>query len=196
MGSGDPEKLPSEAMVYFRYLLGLWPGHAVPTFEIHQAEPGNMESWSDDDAALVLQEGRRQLDRQGSDLEGIRSRVQFLFTTCLGLLALTLAGTKALTAIPRWWVLVLWSVSILSTIASLLGCAAVIVSRKEMGAIDSTRLSRQRSPVLPTLAASYARVVRVGENTLATHITVYRDAVLLALIGAALYGTAWLGAVL
>ena|SRR6266699_194129 len=196
MGSNSTEKLPSEAMVYVRYLLGLWPGRALPTFEVHEAEPGNMESWSDDDTVLVVQEGRRQLDRQSSDLESIRSRAQFLFTTCLGLLALTFAGTKTLTATHRWWVLVPWSVSLLSTVVSLLGCTAVIVGRKEMGAVDSTRLSRQRSPVLPTLAASYARAVRVGENTVATHITVYRDSVLLALIGAALYGAAWLGAVL
>jgi hypothetical protein len=52
-------------------------------FDVHRAEPGDMSKWEDDDLNLLIDEGRRQLDRQGSDLEQIRGRAQFLFTTTL-----------------------------------------------------------------------------------------------------------------
>jgi hypothetical protein len=77
----------------------------------------------------------------------------------------------------------------------LLGAVAVVVANKEVGIIDTARLSRQHNPILPELAAAYARVVRKGENTIATQITVYRDAVLLVLVGATLSGMAWFVAV-
>jgi hypothetical protein len=171
----------------------------MPAVDVYQAEPGDMEDWDEREIELVVQEGRRQLDRQRNDLEGVRNRSQFLFTTCIGLLAITLAGygivlsTGGPSLLP--WLFVILVLSFTSIVAGLLGAASVIVARKEMGGIDTALLSQQEPPVQHTLARSYARTVRHGENTIATQITVYRDAVLLVLIGAICYGVAWLVAI-
>ena len=46
----------------------------------------------------------------------------------------------------------------------------------------------------PKLAAGYSRQVETGANTVATLLTVYRDAVLLVMLGAICWGAAWLAA--
>ncbi|MEU8205858.1 hypothetical protein [Streptosporangium sp. NPDC049046] len=191
----EKDALPSEVTVYLRHLSGLWPGRKVPVFALHRVEPGEMRDWDSVELTLLVEEGRRQLDRQLSDLEQIRGRAQFLFPTALALLLVVLASVQTITAAPTPWSFVVWCVSITSTMLGLLGSAAVTVVRKEIGTIDSTRLSRQSPPILPILALSYARTVRIGENTVATHITVFRDAVLLVLLGVITQGFAWLLAV-
>jgi hypothetical protein len=200
MTTGDEraaaEALPSEAKVFLQHILGLWPGKRVPVFRVHEAEPGDVTNWATEDLGLLIDEGRRQLDRQGRDLEQIRGRAQYVLTATLGLVVLLFAGARTMAEADSVWPFLVWSLAIGSTVLGLLGTAAVVVASKDMGVIDATRLSQQQQGIRSTLAAAYARVVRVGENTLATHLTVFRDAVLLVLLGAALYGAAWLIAVL
>jgi hypothetical protein len=54
--------------------------------------------------------------------------------------------------------------------------------------------TKYQPPVLPKLAASYSRQVGKGANTVATLLTVHRDAVLLVMLGAISWGAAWLTA--
>ncbi|MFI6713286.1 hypothetical protein ACIBF7_43130 [Nonomuraea sp. NPDC050478] len=194
MAQKDP--LPSEGGVYLQYVLGLWPGRRVPVYDVHRLEPGDMTGWQESDLTTVIDEGRRQLDRQHSDLEHIRGRAQFLFTTALGLLVVIFASVPSIVASLSLWAFLIWFVGALGTALGLLGAAAVTVARKDIGWIDTTRLSRQQSPIHRELAAAYARAVRTGENTMATHITVLRDAVFLVVVGAVAHAVAWLSVVL
>jgi hypothetical protein len=173
----------------------LRPSTAVPAFEVHADQPGDVSGWSQDDHQLLIAEGRRQLDRQIADLERIRSRCQFLFTTALALLVVvfgtvrTIAGPSSHRVLPA---LLLWCVSILFIVLGLLGAAALITVRKDVQIIDAARLSRTAPPVLKALALAYADAIRTGENSVATALTVQRDAVLFVVVGATAYATAWL----
>jgi hypothetical protein len=167
----------------------------VPAFEVHPVQPGDLDGWSDDDHQLLIAEGRRQL----ADLERIRSRCQFLFTTALGLLVVvfgtvrTIAGPGSHRVLPA---LLLWSASIVCIVVGLLGAAALITTRKDLKIVDAAILSQTAPPVLAQLALVCADVVRTGGNSVATALTVQRDAVLFMVAGASVYATAWLLAVL
>jgi hypothetical protein len=189
-------KLPKEWIVYLQHLLGLWPGATVPVFEVHNIEQGNLEGWSDPELAYALDEGRRQVDRLFEDVERVRTRAQFLFTTCAGFLVVIFAGRTTMLAAKSDAPLALWSLAIVLTGLGLLGSASVIVARKDLRAIDTVKLTTTTErPLLRELVAAYGRSVRECTNTASTQITVFRDAVWLVLIGILIYGLAWLTAV-
>jgi hypothetical protein len=188
---------PNEATVYLAHVLGvLIPGRKVPAFIVHTVDPDPITNWETVDHQLLVEEGRRQIDRQIGDLAEIRGRAQFVVTTGLALVVLIFAGVRVIANARGPAAFVLWSAAIVLALLGILGASAVIVARKEVGAIDAALMTHQTPPVLPGLAAAYARTVRAGENTIATQITVYRDAVLLVLAAVVTYGLAWAVAVL
>ncbi len=201
MNTGQrPAGRPSEIKVYLLHVAALFrPSTAIVAFAVHQSEPGDVTGWPDEDQELLIAEGRRQIDRQIADLERVRSRCQFLFTTVLGLLVIVL-GTVRTIAGPDshrvFLALLLWCGSVISIILGLLGTAALITTRKDLKIVDAAILSRASPPVLAQLAIGYADAVRTGENSVATALTVQRDAVLLVIVGAFTYMAAWLLAVL
>jgi hypothetical protein len=200
MTAERPSRRPPEFKVYLLHVAALFrPSTAVPAFDVHPGQPGDLSGWSDDDHQLLITEGRRQLDRQIADLERIRSRCQFLFTTALGLLVVvfgtvrTFAGSGSHHVLPA---LLLWCGAVVCIVVGLLGTAALITTRKDLQIVDAAVLSRTEPPVLAQLALAYTDAVRTGENSVATALTVQRDAVLLMTVGAFIYATAWLLAVL
>jgi len=187
---------PKEWVVYLQHLLGLWPGAKVPVFEVHNIEQGNIDGWSETELTYALEEGRRQVDRLFEDVERIRTRAQFLLTTCAGFLIVIFAGYTTMIAAKSAVPFALWSFAIVVTGLGLLGSASVIVARKDLRAIDTVRLTTTTErPLLRELVAAYGRSVRECTDTVATQITVFRDAVWLVLIGILVYGFAWLTAV-
>jgi hypothetical protein len=191
---------PSEIKVYLLHVVALFrPSTDVPAFEVHQGQVGDISGWSRDDHEMLIAEGRRQLDRQIADLERIRSRCQFLFTTVLGLLVLVFGTVRTIGGPESHRVLLallFWCVSIICLVLGLLGTAALITARKDVQIIDTARLSQTAPPVFKALAPAYANAVHTGENSVATSVTVQRDAVLLMVAGALAYASAWLLAVI
>jgi hypothetical protein len=188
---------PNEATVYLAHVLGvLMPGRKVPAFVVHTVEPVSTTNWEVVDHQLLVEEGRRQLDRQIGDLAEIRGRAQFVVTSGLALVALIFAGVRIIANARGPAAFILWCAAIVLALLGILGASAVIVARKEIGAIDAALMTYQTPPVLPGLAAAYARTIRAGEDTIATQITVYRDAVLMVLAAVVTYGLAWAVAVL
>lgn len=181
--------------MYLAHSRGLWPGAKVPSFQVHPGEPGDISGWENEDCQTLIEEGRRQLDAQRDQTEQIRSRAQFLFTTAIGLAAVSFAGKSTVFAAKSDVPLAIWSLGLLLTTLGLLGTASVIVARKEFGSIDTALMTTAyKPPVPPKLAAGYSRQVGSGANTVATLLTVYRDAVLLVMLGAICWGAAWLAA--
>lgn len=179
--------------MYLAHFRGLWPGAKVPSFQMHPGQPSDIQGWEDEDCQVLIDEGRRQLDAQRVQAEQIRSRAQFLFTTAVGLGAVSFAGKTTVFAAKNDVPLAIWSLGLLLTGLGVLGTASVIVARKDFGSIDvAVMTSSYQSPVLPKLAAGYSRQVGTGANTVATLLTVYRDAVLLVMLGAICWGAAWL----
>ena len=191
----DDKVRRSEGRMYLAHFRGLWPGAKVPSFQVHPGEPGDISGWGNEDCQALIEEGRRQLDAQRDQAEQIRGRAQFLFTTAVGLAAVSFAGKSTVFAAKSDVPLAIWSLGLLLTTLGLLGTASVIVARKDLGSIDAALMTTNyQPPVPPKLAVGYSRQVGTGANTVATLLTVYRDAVLLVMLGAICWGAAWLAA--
>jgi hypothetical protein len=188
-------KLPNEAVVYLKHLWGLVPGRKVPVFQVHTAQQGPVDDWTEPELTLAVEEGRRQLDRLFGDVERIRTRAQFLFTTCLGFLVVIFAGRTTMMNAKGNMAMALWSLALTLSGFGLLGSASVIVASKDLRAVDTVLLTSTDRPILPALVESYGRCVQDSTNTVATQLTVFRDAAWLVLVGIVVYGLAWLTAV-
>jgi hypothetical protein len=170
--------------IYLAHVLALIrPGAEVPTFRAHQIQAQPLTGWAEGDLQLMIDEGRRQSDRQLADLEQIRGRAQWLFTVGA---AIVTAVTAVFAAFDKgdsgWWVL-LWLVSLLAAGYGVVGAAAIMTIRADFDVIDSAKLSSYQPPIPNRLAGDYAAMLGAGENTVATRLTVYRQAVVWLIIG-------------
>lgn len=179
--------------MYGRYLLALLlPGSAVPTFPVGPVVPKALIRWSPEELALAIEEGRRQLDRQGRDHERIQTRSQFLFTSSVALLVVLAAATRRIAEAGGITLFVVWGVGMLVVLAAILGAASLLSVRAEFKIIDARLVSYQApGDVQSAIATAYTTAVGLGEATVATRLTVYRDAVLLLLIGSAIDVFIW-----
>jgi hypothetical protein len=159
----------------------LMPGTKIPSLEAHQAQPQSLEGWTDSELELMIEEGRRQVDRQLDDLDRTRARAQWLFT--LGVAALGALGAGFIETAPDAGGSAAWIIGMVILTWGLGGAAAIMVVRAEFRYIDTALLSSTPRPVLRNLADAYARMTRLGENSIATRITMFRQAVLFMLIG-------------
>ena len=131
----------------------------------------------------MIDEGRRQYDAQISALEEIRGRAQWLFSV-----ALALAGADAALALkvfphPTHAQLAAWICSVAFTSWSALGVAAVITGTAKLSGIATAPLSTYEPPVKKQLAKDYADILDVGEQTVNTRITLYRQSVVWLILG-------------
>lgn len=183
--------LKAEAWIYLLHVASLgWPGVTVRRHDVHRIQPGDVSAWPEDDLRLLIEEGRRQTDDQINDLERIRGRCQYTFTIALAQLALVLALVKVsgFTLGP----FVLWCVAVVMTTLCMLGSASIMVAKSEFYAVDAAITSQEQTPILASIASDYAKGVGVGANTVATRLTVFRDAVWCLVVGAAFFSGAWL----
>lgn len=159
----------------------LTPGTPIPSVKAQEIEIGSLDSWTDPELELMVEEGRRQVDRQLQDLDRIRARSQWLFT--LGVAALGALGTGFVKSNPNGWSAVAWIAGMVILTWGVGGAAAVMVVRAEFSQIVTALLSSAARPVLRSLAGSYSRMTGLGEDCIATRITVFRQAVLFSIIG-------------
>lgn len=180
--SGALRRFGHGQWVYFAHVFGLLlPGESLPQHQAHRIGARPLYNWGEDDLFLMIDEGRRQLDRQLSDLAGIRGRAQWLFTVGAAITAV-LAGAL-LSEASYGWVLVLWILGLALLVIGVGGAAAVMTVRADFGMIDTAVLSSYRPPVRYALARDYSRMLRVGEDTIATRLTIFRQAVLYVILG-------------
>lgn len=187
----------SEAGMYLRYILALFSaGKQVPVFDTQGLNPRSVESWSCDEKRILVDEGRRQLDRQVADLYQIQTRAQIVLTTGIALgvgWASMVSSIFDASGMRQAAVMVLWITAAILIILTTLGAAALMSVRADFGTIHASLLSLSTPPILDSLAAAYARTVRVGQDTVATRLGLLRISVLLILAAAAVLGLAWLG---
>lgn len=181
-----------EVRIFFDHAVVLWlPGLKLTSVAAHPGGGSQPHGWTDDDLRLLIDEGRRQLDRQRADLEHIRSRAQFLFTTALALLVVLAAALKIVRAEDSWPLSIAWAAGMLFVGAGLLAAGGIVTGRADLGIIDAAALSTAATPVDAALASAYANIVSVGEDTVATRLTVLRDAVLAILLGSVVEAVIW-----
>lgn len=168
--------------IYFAHVVALLaPGVETPQHDAHQIQPQPLEDWSRLDRKLMIEEGRRQADRQLSDLKEVRGRAQWLFTVGI---AATIAIAGAFGADHSTGgraALFIASLTLLGY--GLAGAVSVMAGRADFNSIDTAVLSQKPIPTERYLAGAYSRILRLGENTVATRITIFRQAVVWVIVG-------------
>ncbi len=182
----------AEARLYITYVAALFrPGIGLPTFgEPVEFHPSPDYAYNDDDLKVIVEEGRRQVDRQLSDLEGIRSRAGTLLTLSLAEIGVLSASASRVFSHGAL-IITAWTLSLILAILAAGGAASIVTSRADFGRINTQSLARVSSPVLRRAAIGYARAVGQGEETIRTRITVFRDSVLLVVLAGILYALVW-----
>lgn len=122
-----------------------------------------------------------QTQGAGHDLERVRTRAQWLFTVASGVLALLVSGF--MTESPSRWPAALWVAAMLLLVYGVGGAAAILTVRADFRMIHAAVLSHQPRPIDRELAAAYSRMMADGESAVATGLTVFRQAVVLSLVG-------------
>lgn len=171
------------------FILGLVFGGPVKPTLTNPNTPSDMTSFDDADLQLVVDEGRRQLDNQTGAFQHVQGRAQSLLTVCLAVLAFATGAIGRLQRIcgVRFVVaLIVFVLAVCLVIVGLALAAAVIVVRADFEQTDTTQVTGFKAPILRTVAADYANVVRIGEITVAARVTVFRMATRYSVWGAVL----------
>ena len=177
---------------YARHIAALFvPNTAAPAQAADCNDPGDLTPWKEDDLHLLIEEGRRQIDRQHDDLERIRTRAQIVLALGLALVGTIAALDNRITTSGSDLARVLWVAGLVSGAWSILGAAATSVVKADVEMIDATTLSTYETPIQSRLAADYAGIVVAGENQLATRLTNLRHAVMWLLIAAVFALLTW-----
>lgn len=181
----------AEPRVYLWHCAAVFlPGVDVPVFAPPAVFDGDLRAMSNDDLKLIVEEGRRQLDRQQGDLERIRSRGATLVTVGLAEIALLSSGARRAFSAGGWETAA-WASAAVLVVLGLAGAAAVLTAKSVFGRTDTAMAAGLAPPVLRPLACAYAEQVGYGEETVRTRLTVLRDAVLLLVVGALVYAALW-----
>lgn len=163
----------------------LWPGHIAATPNTYGTlTPTDLEGWSQDQLALMLEESRRQLEEFNSRFDDLRVRAQWLFTTILALLVFVGGQLKSLTG-RHLALYVGWYSGAVLLVVALLGAAAVFLATAQLGSVDTIKLSAENpsEDMLAVLARSYPKMVVVSANTCRARFTILRDALWFLLLG-------------
>lgn len=182
----------AEARLYLHYALAvLRPGVRVPTFGKPEQFTGSLAAFTaEEDLTILIEEGRRALDRQETDLERIRSRATTLLTIGLAEIAV-LSALAARTFQHGPLVTTLWCSSGVTVILGIGGTASVLTSQARMGWVDPRQIASGTPALAPATAYEYLQSLGEGEETVRTRLTVLRDAVLLETLTALLLAVTW-----
>ncbi|WP_406377126.1 hypothetical protein [Streptomyces sp. NBC_00197] len=177
----------AEARLYLIYCAALLhPGRPVPTFSQGAPITIDLDIHSDEDFAVIIEEGRRQIDRQMADLERIRNRAGALATVALALTAAVVTKTADVMK-HHWALLAMWALACALAVLAVAGAASVLTARAVFGGTDARLAAQGSRPVQRYVAEAYAENVTVGEETVRTFLTVFRDAVTLAVSSALVF---------
>jgi hypothetical protein len=183
----------SNRVAYARHIFALiTPGNPPPTLRGDRTTPGDLSGWTTDDLNLLIEEGRRHIDRVLADIDRVRNRAQQTFTAALALLVVVAAQLPTVTRHNRPIFYAIFALSALFVTIGLVGALSVFVVQVKVSIIHAGVLSRYQPPIRKALADDYATVTGESENTSLTLVTVLREALLYVSIGAALDGILWL----
>ena len=171
------------------FILGLVFGGPVKPTLLNPNTPSDMKGFDDADLQLVVDEGRRQLGNQTGAFQHVQGRAQSLLTVCLAVLAFATGAIGRLQKIcgARFVIaLIVFVMAMSLVILGLALAAAVIVVRADFDQTDTTQITGFDRPLLKSVAADYADVVRIGEITIAARVTLFRMATRYTVWGAVL----------
>jgi hypothetical protein len=193
-----------EAPVYASHVWALlWPGRTVQHHSVLPTElatVGDLAGWSDEEVDLLINESRRALDEQHRRFDRIRATAQVLLPTATALfvvLGSELSNVQDEQSVRvRWLMYFVWAIGSGLVLLAALGAAAVMSVRSDFGAVFPTLVSQSPPPIRKEVARAYAKATLAGEITVATRLTVIRDAVTLLALGGVVHVALWLVRVL
>ncbi len=182
----------AEFRLYLCYVAAVfWPGVRVPTFGTPAEFTTNLDSLTDDDLKILIEEGRRMLDHQEMGLERIRSRAVTLLT--VGLAETAVVSALAARAFHHDApAAVTWCLGVVAIVLAIGGAISVLTAQARMGRVDARHLATCTPPLLRATAHEYLQSLGEGEETVRTRLTVLRDAVLTESFAALLLALTWL----
>lgn len=170
----------------------LWSlvGRGSPTsIRSNPNEPHGLGERSDD-WDVVIDEGRRQTDRQFDTFEAVRGRAQDRITVTLVVLAFNTTVFVKLGDLDGWHrvaATAVWTLSFALVILSLAMAAAVASVRGDFEMPDTTQLTdlgRYPAPIKQSLAEDYARSVKLGAVVVADRVNALQITTLYLVWGA------------
>jgi hypothetical protein len=162
-------------------------------FHAYKIPVGVPDSTPNANLGPLLDESRRQLDRQAARHDAIKDTAKTLLPINLAVIAFAASIFGRTTARHEPLLVVLWLAAVIVVGASALGAGAMLDTRATFGMIDVNlftapgAVQSQRE-----LCVAHLQSVGDGENTLATRLAVIRTAVALQLLGVALLLLVWL----
>ncbi|WP_419921983.1 hypothetical protein [Candidatus Poriferisodalis sp.] len=169
--------------VFTRYRINLYGDRKA-----HRGSLGDgIESWSDDDRQLAIEEGRRQLDEQRVQLQYLTRRASALLPVGLAVTAFLLTALDDLGMLvqpARTIARVLLLLGPAMTIWGTLVMGALIAGRASFMKTDALQLTHESADLREHLARDYAENVGVGENTNVARLTHLGTGVVWIVIGA------------
>jgi hypothetical protein len=194
----SPERF-IEAKVYLSHVTALFrPGSTVRehiAMSKEMARAGDLEDWDDEELKLLIDECHFTLADQSARFDQVRTTSQILMPLAFALVALY--GTQLTRLVDfsplstRLGLIVLWVTGCASSLLAGLGSAAILSVRARFGRVLPTLVSQSERPILRAVAKGYVGQAATGENTVATRLTLVRDAVFLLTLGGSLQLVLW-----
>lgn len=156
------------------------------TVNQNRLEADSLAKAESEELKVVIEEGRRQLDRQAIRMSAIETRAQILIGVALtisGFLFNNLDSADRLGDLLEYLSRGLLSLGIAFNVLSSCGAAAIVATKAVFAAPDTTRTANAGGD-LRVLARSYAESVILGENTVAARVTHMRRSVVSLVLGA------------
>lgn len=177
--------------VYLLYCLALFrPGRTPPDLPVDPNTAGSLAGWPQTDVELLIEEGRRHLDRLFVELDRTRDRARAGLTATLALLVITSAQLpKATHSSVR---LGLFSLSFFLLSLGFLGLLSIAVVQVRVGTIHAGVLSTYTPPVSARLAKDYSAACIETQNAVGTMLSVLREGALYVTLGAVSLGAFWI----
>lgn len=188
--------------VYLSLVLSL----VVPGFDPYEfaeeqegeaQDPGELTDWEAAELELLIQEGRRQLDRQAANLDRLRGRAQWLFTVGLALLGVLVGRVGGPVTISVSVEGIMYAIGLFAAVYAILGAAAILVVPARAGVIDArdlgdTKRQSEGSGLFPTVASLYPRAVAPGYTTWVNRLTAFFEAAVWIIIASGCAGVLYM----
>ena len=170
-------------------LTGSVPSNIAEIDTTEAAKPA--ADWTDEDWAILLDEGRRHFDASAAAMETIRGRAQITFTTALLLLSALAAQWHKVSAHSSWIRWLLLGIGLLLALLGTAGALGVWIVPVRGPLVHPARVTGYGRPVSREVALKYAGLAGLSNQVNGTLIGVLREAALYLTIGVILFGALW-----
>lgn len=140
--------------------------------KIHPADIGDgIRSWNKDDWTLAIEEGRRQLEIQFTQLQFITRRASTLLSIGIASLLFLYTNLFDNTSQDSLLARIIFIVGSLMVAWGTAIMGALIGAKARLGLSDALLLTREPTGLRRYLARDYAKLVPTGHNTIAARLT-------------------------